>query len=441
MNKPQHRPWYLRIGPGLITVCVVIGPGSVLTSSQVGAEYGYRMNWIVIVAVVCMMVYMGLGAKLGAVTRLSPGTLVAQRAGRPLAVLIGLSVFLIAALFQFGNNMGAEAALNEYVPFAYWVVVLNALSLAFLFGFQNFYKALERLMMVFVAVMLVSFAANLALAGPNWGELLMGLVPNWSGELKLNLLGLVATTFVIAAAFLQPYLVQQKGWGKADVQQGLVDSRIGVVIMALITLMIVSTSATVFHNPVEQVTRPVRPVELNSVAQVGEQLHHLLGDWSQFVFCLGLFSAAYSSFLVNAMVGGFILSDGLGLGSDPHGRWPRILTAGVLLVGMGVALLMIFAGFNPVKAIVAAQALTVLFNPLLAGVLLWLTNLRSIMGDDRNGPVTNILAAVGLVLLLAMAANTAFVQIPGKLWPPPAEASPDAPPTESAAPAAQPEQR
>ena len=63
----EYRPWYRRIGPGLITACVVIGPGSILTSSTVGANKGYSMLWIVVVSVVFMLVYMTMGAKLGVV--------------------------------------------------------------------------------------------------------------------------------------------------------------------------------------------------------------------------------------------------------------------------------------------------------------------------------------------------------------------------------------
>ena len=39
------------------------------------------------------------------------------------------------------------------------------------------------------------------------------------------------------------------------------------------------------------------------------------------------------------------------------------------------------------------------------------------MGKDRNGPLINGMAAFGFIVLLAMAANTAFVKIPDMLWP------------------------
>ena len=61
----------------------------------------------------------------------------------------------------------------------------------------------------------------------------------------------------------------------------------------------------------------------------------------------------------------------------------------------------------------AAQAVSVVEAPLIAGALWWLTNRPDIMGADRNGTMTNVFALVGFVLLLAMAWYTAAY----KVWP------------------------
>ncbi len=404
-SRPSRkRPWFSRIGPGLIIACVVIGPGSILTSSKVGATYGYGMLWVVVVTAVFMLVYMTLGARLGVVAGAAPGTLITVRAGRWLAVLIGVSVFLISAAYQFGNNLGVHSAFQTYVQFDYVIVVFNGLSIAFLFGFRNLYRAVERLMMAFVALMLLSFLTNLLFARPRLTSVLGGFVPGAESQLDVSVLGLVGTTFVISAAFFQVYLVRQKGWRTEQLEDGLRDARIGAVIMALITMMIMVTAATV-----------LRGQHLGSVGDVGEQLRPLFGEKGRALFCLGLFSAAYSSFLVNSMIGGFILSDGLGFGSKPEDLGPRVFTLAVLLTGMCVAMLVIKTGWNPVPAIVAAQAATVLAAPLVAGVLWWLTSRGDVMGDLKNGPLLNVAAGVGFALIMAMAGYTALVEIPNRV--------------------------
>jgi manganese transport protein len=419
------RAWYRLIGPGLITACVVIGPGSILTSSKVGAANGYSMAWVVVLACAFMLIYMTLGARLGVTANESPADLVTRRAGRWLAVVIGLGVFFISAAFQFGNNLGVASAFEIFIgddkPWLLGtiVVLFNAMTISFLFVFKNLYKAVERLMMVFVALMLTAFCINLLFAQPDWGELLLGFIPEFlrgveakEGEplLDLSVLALIGTTFVITAAYFQAYLVRQKGWTHHELKEGARDTRVGAVIMCVITLMIMLTAATQFHD----FTTGEKKLELISVAQVARQLEPTLGADAKWLFALGVFSAAYSSFLVNSMIGGFILADGFGLGSKPEDLWPRLLTTLVLLSGMGVALFGISTGVSLVPAIIAAQAVTVLAAPLMAGALFWLTNRKDVMGRDTNNLPRNIGAGLGFALLLAMAGYTALVSIPKK---------------------------
>ena len=407
-NTDQGTPssWLRSIGPGLVTACVVIGPGSILTSSKVGATHGYAMTWVIVASVIFMMVYMTLGMKLGVVTGESAGDLVARTAGRPLAALIGIGVFFIAATFQFGNNLGVDSAVKAYFDWEWTVLAFNAVAIAFLFLFQDLYKALERLMSVFVGLMLLAFAVNLVFALTNQTPIDRALISETSGQIDLSLLGMVGTTFSAPAAYYQSYLVRFKGWGVNEMRRGLADARVGSTVMALITLMIMANAATVFFGRVES-------GQLASVGDVAAQLEAAFGPKGRALFCIGLFSAAYSSFLVNSMIGGFMMADGLGLGSKPTDLWPRLLTVAVLLTGMGVAIYVIKSGQQPVNAIVFAQAATVIAAPLMAGALWWLTSRKDLMGDHANGLVTHLFAGLGFLLLLAIAGWVAIF----KVWP------------------------
>ena len=505
-QSPAPRKWYQALGPGLITACVVIGPGSILTSSKVGAGEGYGMAWVVAVAVFFMMVYLTLGAKVGVATDRSSCQIIADRFGRWLAVLIGVSVFFISASFQFGNNLGVYSAFAAYrnytisfpdnskglsridyrvdgnrtiitraldleskpwaknngnffestpfvldsdsqrpnpvfkednatnpyrleiadggmaqliapdnmeiihgtwagigfwkwVPFDYVPVFINGLAILFLFAFKNIYRLLEKLMSVFVGLMLLAFALNYFYALSMAGSTPVSPVTKGS---DIPVLALVGTTFVITAAFFQTYLVRQKGWKREDLPSVLVDARVGAVLMALITLLIMANAA-----------ESLRGMQLTNVEGVARQLRVLFGEHGQALFCIGLFCAAFSSFLINSMIGGFILADGLGLGQHPEDKWTKRLTAVVLLTGMVVALIVIQTGQSPVAAIVMAQAVTILAAPLLAAAMLWITNQSKVMGKDTNTPATNAVAGVGFILLLAMAWYTATA----KVWP------------------------
>ncbi|HIN54869.1 MAG TPA: divalent metal cation transporter, partial [Planctomycetes bacterium] len=71
-----------------------------------------------------------------------------RKAGRWLAVVVGISVFFISTAFQFGNNLGVQSAFDVFLS-TNWSIALvvgfNALSISFLFFFKDFYQALEKL--------------------------------------------------------------------------------------------------------------------------------------------------------------------------------------------------------------------------------------------------------------------------------------------------------
>jgi len=323
---------------------------------------------------------------------------------------LGCCVFFISAAFQSGNNIGVAAAFEAFVDskpiVAALVVAFNLIALAFLFAFKNLYRVLERLMMLFVALMLISFAINLITLRPNPLDMASGFIPRAS-TFDLDVLGLIGTTFVITAAFYQAYLVRQKGWDERELRSGIVDARVGSMIMALITIMLMSTAAAgLFTGQIVALTNPVA---------VADALEPTFGNRGRIIFCLGLFSAAYSSFLVNSMIGGFIASDGFGLGSEPSQLSPRIFTAIALLTGMFVALAALLMDFDRTPTIIAAQAVTVVGAPLVAGVLLWLTSRRDIMSQHVTGPVMKSLGIIGLILLIAIAARTALITLPNKI--------------------------
>ena len=145
-EKTTSRKWYQAVGPGIITACVVIGPGSILSSSKVGATQGFDMLWLIFVSCIFMMFFMTMGAKLGVVLTKSVGDTVTEQAGRWLAVAIGVGVFFISAAYQFGNNLGVHSAFRSLGVSASLSIVLvilfNALSVSFLYLFKNMYNCL-----------------------------------------------------------------------------------------------------------------------------------------------------------------------------------------------------------------------------------------------------------------------------------------------------------
>jgi len=343
-----------------MTAAVVIGPGSITVMSSAGANFGYELLWLPAVAAFLMGTFTLLFMRTAV---LEPRTFfgaVREGLGVPFSVVCGASAFYIIAAFQFGNNIGLATALHGLIPIApvwVWPVLFNILSLVFLHALKRLYVVLERLMVTLVVIMLFSFLANLFFAGPSLKRSLVGLVPGIPvGADWIGLGGLVATTFSILAAIHQSYLVRSKGWSLKEEGEARWDVVAGTTILMCISMTIMLTSAAVLENKGES---------LKSASDMAVQLEALFGSAARIVFCVGLASASFSSFLMNAMIGGVLLSDSLGLGWRLTDNVPKALGSLALVIGMILSILVMqVEGVSYVRVLVAAQAGTLLAVPL-----------------------------------------------------------------------------
>ena len=100
------------VGPALIVAAVVLGPGSILTSSKVGAQLGYSGLFFLILSSILMIAMVALSTHLGMVHKNGLCEELAHYLGRGYSVFIGLVLFLVIALYQSSNNVAMIAAVE-----------------------------------------------------------------------------------------------------------------------------------------------------------------------------------------------------------------------------------------------------------------------------------------------------------------------------------------
>jgi len=424
-NHETHLPWWRSIGPALITACVVFGPGSLLISSNIGARHGYELLWLLLLTGLLMGTYMTTAARIGVVGGATPCTLVAQRLGRPIAAVIAITLCLTCTAFQFSNNLAVAAAVDalgvarlfgdpqqmsdrtRQIVDSGVLLIFNAVIITLIFTLKQVYRALERIMKGMVALILICFLVNLFVVRPDFLGVLKGLIPRLPEGVSLAMpsrgdagitdpmiliASLLGTTFSVAGALYQGNLVREKGWTIKDYDRGIGDSIAGVCVITGVSAVILITAGTVLLG---------KPA--NDISVLATQLRPLLRRGAHTLFCIGLFAVAMNPFVINAMIGGSILADGIGKPAKLSDPWSRRFTVMVLLFGMAVAMIVLNTRIEKVDAIIFGAALTVIGNPLMALTILWLANRKDIMGERRNSITLNILTGLGLVVVVFMA--------------------------------------
>ncbi|WP_231889949.1 Nramp family divalent metal transporter [Bacillus sp. SJS] len=388
------------LGPAIITAALVLGPGSLTLSTKIGAVYGLSLLWTLLTAIVLMMVFTEMSTRIGLASKDSFIVNVRKKWGKGASLLIGIGAFLVTASFQSGNALGSGLAIASVtgLPVSFWILLTTGGAIFLLFA-KNFYKVLERMMILLVGLMLFSFLTTLVVSKPSLQLLSSGLqlsLPEGSMPLVI---ALTATTFSIVGACYQSYLIQEKGWGLTDASQAVKESYAGILILGVISLIVMMSAASILLP---------KGVTVDSAAEMGMSLQPLYGDWAVIIFMLGLFGASFSSLTGNAAIGGSLLADSLGKGSKLNTAPVRYLIIAVMLLGAVVALAF---GQAPLEMIIFAQAITIVVVPFIGFALLMVANDAAIMGKFKNKAIHNVLAVIGLIILLLLAGNNLYQMI------------------------------
>lgn len=383
------------IGPALLLAAVVIGPGSIALSTIAGSTYGYQLLWVPVVAIVFMIVYTWMAARIGLVTGQTLFGATRQKFGPTLARIAGIFGFLTILAFQAGNNAGigfaTEALLGSDVRL--WAGVFTALAIGFIW-LAELYAKIEWLVRIVVGIMLLAFVGTLVIVGFDPGQAARGLVPAFPDVDGVFLsLGIAATTFSIAGAAYISHLMREKGWGPERLRSQALDTFAGLAVLGLITVVIMLTSASVTYGQ----TGPVFSAEA-----MASQLEPIAGAGAFYLFTLGFFFASLSSLVVNALIGATLLVDGFAGDPSMGGRQVRVWSTIAMLFGFVVVLV---AGESPIELLRAAQALAVVAFPLLAFLVLAIARDKDFMGRYANRPWVTVVGAVGYVVVLGIVVN------------------------------------
>lgn len=393
-DSARFRP---QLGPAALVAAAFIGPGTVVTASLAGANYGYALLWALVFSVIATIILQEMAARLGVVTQQGLGENIRAAISNPLVrwfvVALVLSAVVIGnSVYQGGNLTGASlgiAGLGEsgwfpVLPAQIVPLILGVLAAALLW--LGSYKVLEQVLIGLVVTMSIAFVVTFILTDPDWGALFSGLViPSIPAGGLLTVIALIGTTVVPYNLFLHSSTAAQK-WQSPD-QLGEVkrDLYVSIPLGGFISIAIVATAASAFFGTA---------ATIEGAADLAVGLKPLFGDAATAFMAIGLFAAGLSSALTAPLASAYALSGVLGYERNLKGLPFRLTWLAILAIGVGIASL----GIRPVSVIWFAQVANGLLLPLMAGFLLWVCN-RDVLGEWRNNWRQNTLGMI--VLLIA----------------------------------------
>jgi Mn2+/Fe2+ NRAMP family transporter len=397
MRRRLRRPFALLaiLGPGLIAANAGNDAGGIATYASAGAEFAYRMLFIMLLVTIALVVVQEMAARLGATTGNGLVSLIREQFSLRLATFC-VTCLLIANLGLVVSEFAGIGAAMELLHVTRYVAVpLAAVGVWAVVVFGS-YRYAER---VFILISLVFLAYPIAaiLGHPDWGQVVSNtLWPHLvaSKEFLFLTVALIGTTITPYMQLYQAAAVVERGGTSADLRAIRVDSISGSIFANFISMSIIIATAAAIGG-----TGP-----LTSASDAAQALEPVAGAAASTLFAIGLLGASLLAAAVVPLATSYALAEAIGVERSVSRRFRDAklflgLFTGQIIIGAAIALL----PGNLIDLLLNTQFINGLITPILLTFILVLANRRPLMGANANTPRFRILATVCTIAVALLA--------------------------------------
>ncbi|MBT3384803.1 MAG: Nramp family divalent metal transporter [Prolixibacteraceae bacterium] len=388
------------IAPGFFLIGYNIGTGSITTMASSGASFGMELIWPLLLS--CIFTYF-LIVTFGRYTAITGNTILfsfRKFFGKPVTIFVLISLLIS----EWVSCMGVMGIVTQIIqewskPFFADSSGINPVISALVFGallyylfWQGKHNFFEKILVIFVTVMGISFIATMFIVIPDPKEMINGLIPRIPKNTEKLLLAasMVGTTMGAILYVVRSILVQEKGWKSSDLKLEKRDALISAGMMFVLSMAIMATAAGTLYPAGLKVDNAIDMVKL---------MEPIAGRFAISVFVAGIVSAGLSSLFPIIILAPWLFADYNNKPRDMKSTQSRLLVLIGVILGFAVP---IFGG-RPVFVMIISQSLAIIVTPL---VLLLMLVIITRLAKTNNYPVTkwsNIFFGLIIIFTLIMA--------------------------------------
>lgn len=372
--------------------------GDLVTNAVVGSRFGLSLAWVVLVGVVGICLFAQMSGRVAAVSGRATFEIIRERLG-PRAAGANLAASFAVNLLTLTAEVGGIALalqLASSVEPRLWIPV--AAFAVWLVIWRTKFSVMENVTGL-MGLTLVVFAVAVFLLGPDWGELaqqaLHPAAPASEGRATywyyaIALFGAAMTPYEV---FFFSSGAREEGWTRRDLSQSRANVLVGFPLGGILSVAIAACAAIVFLP---------QGVEVSSLSQIVLPVALAGGKLALALVLVGIVAATFGAALETALSSGYTLAQYLGW---PWGKFRRPARAArfhlTMIVSLLVAVGVLMTSVDPIAVTEFSVVFSAVALPLTYLPILVVANDPEYMGDEVNGRVTNALALVYLVVILA----------------------------------------
>lgn len=399
--------FFFLLGPAFIAATAYVDPGNVAANLTAGAQYGYLLVWVLVVANIMAVLVQYQSAKLGLVTGKGLPEILGQNLGNKNRRLFCLQAEIIAAATDIAEIIGGAVALNLLfdVPLLIGAIIVTLASMCLLSLQKRQKQQRFELVIIFLLLIIcVGFLYGLLMHPPDSQKVLSGLIPKFAGqETVLLATGMLGATVMPHVIYLHSTLTRDRyllpKTSIKDVANGkqLLRATRWDVIFALFVAGTVNIAMLLLAAGNLQGVVGTETLEGAYAA-----IYANLGEIVAKVFAVGLLASSLASTAVGGYAGSAIIAGLL------HVKIPVLLRR--VLVALP-ALFLLSINFDPTRALILSQVVLSMGIPFALIPLLRYSANRKLMGEYVDGFWLKISSRISVTLIIVLNILLIFLTI------------------------------
>ena len=377
--------------------------GSISTSAQAGAEFGFQLLWAVAIAGGMLALLSEMSGRLAVMSKRTIAAAVRERFGIHFHV-VPLGAELILDLLLLTAELGGAAIavkLLTGVGFQWWVLPIALLVWTILW-FSRF--SIVEYGLGLLGLVTLSFVLAAWRLGPDAGDVARSFIPSLPSHdgvrytfLAISIVGATVSPYLLnfySSGTIEEDVTKEELWVNTATAYG------GNMFGSVVSMGLLVTSAMVIQ--------PLQ-IKVDSYEQAALMFVPAFGRWAIGLFALSLAIGCIGAALEISLNMGYVLAQVFGWSwsaNKPRAENARFSCAFmfILIAASAIAVL----GFDPLRLTMISVALTVVVMPLMVLPFLILMNDTKFVANQTNSVVGNAL----LAFLTVLGALMALVVIP-----------------------------
>lgn len=383
------------IGPAFIACIAYIDPGNFATNIAGGAQFGYALLWVVLLANLMAALIQSLSAKLGIATGMNLAEMCRSRFPTWVCYVLWITQEGAAMATDLAEFLGAAIGINLLfgIPLLAAALIVGVAVFAILAFQGSGFRGLEIFIGGCAGVIALCYVIESFLAKPDWGQVLYHtFIPSLPGSAAVLLaVGIIGATVMPHVIYLHSGLTQGRIIPTSEAEAHRIfgfekiDVAIAMGLAGLVNMAMLFMAAKVFHE-----TGHADVADINTAYQT---LTPLLGGAASLIFAISLFASGISSSHVGTMAGQVVMQ---GFINYRIPIWLRRIAT------MIPALAAVLLRLDPTQTLVYSQVMLSFTLPIPVITLIMFTRDPVIMGGMVNHRITTILAMLCATVILCL---------------------------------------